>query len=361
MKACYIHVPFCNKICAYCDFMRCVYQKQLADKWLDRICEDIQCQLSNDVETIYIGGGTPSALSYKQLDRLLTSIEPYTDKVKEYTIEANPDSLDEKKIQLLHERGIHRISLGVQTFQGDLQDIIHRYHTVSEIQTIIDVLHKYEIHNISIDLMYGLPSQSMKKWQEDLAIAANLPIQHISLYALTIEEHSQFGRENIQPMEANLEADMYEYAISYLDKQGFQQYEISNFAKAGYESNHNIMYWRYEDFLGIGCGASGKENHNRYDNTKNLHTYITKGAMPHYIPLDKEDEVFETLMMSLRMKQGLYLPDFEKRFGCIFNKTYQIPLKKHLDLNNLVIDQKYLRTTYQGMLLLNDILVDFLR
>ncbi len=362
MKACYVHVPFCKDICAYCDFTRCRYHKGLADKWLKRITEEISQKLKNSsLETLYIGGGTPTALSYHQLQMLLESLAPYRKEVKEYTIEANIESLDADRIRLLRAHGVNRISLGVQSLQPILLEYIHRHHRKNDVIKCLDLLHENGMDNISIDLIYGLPKQTFAMWQQDLKeIAEHFSITHISLYALTIEEHSQFGRDGVRNIDSDIEADMYAYAIETLEKNGFYQYEISNFSKKGFESKHNQMYWKYEDFCGIGCGASGKENHVRYDNTKNLHTYITEGSSANITVLSKEDEMFEMLMMSLRMKKGVSLSAFYNRFHENLEEYYKNAMQKNIEKNLLVIEGDYLRTTKQGMLLLHDVLVDFL-
>lgn len=360
MEACYIHVPFCKDICAYCDFVRCRYQKNVADAWLRRMKEDITQTMTSHFKTIYIGGGTPTALSDEQFDTLLQTIKPYTLSCIEYTLEANPDSLTMNKIELLQKGKVNRISLGIQTFQQSLQHTIHRFHTIEHIQQLLSNLHRHDIHNVSIDLMYGLPKQTFEMWKQDLETAVSLSITHISLYALTIEEHSEFGRKGVQPADTVLEADMYEYAIKFLNEHGFQQYEISNFAKYGMESKHNITYWNYEDFIGIGCGASGKELHCRYENTRNIHTYIKEGSSPNIIPLSKQDEMFEMIMMSLRMTRGMDIQEFQQRFNIDVRCKFKQALQTNIEKKYLYIQDDFLRTTYQGMLLLNDILLDFL-
>lgn len=362
MKACYIHVPFCRDICAYCDFTRCRYHHGLAEKWLVAIEKEIHGKLQGrHLETIYIGGGTPSALSCEQLDRLLSMLDPYGTSLKEYTLEANVESLDEKKIQILKQHGINRISLGVQTLQPSLLSIIHRSHTKEDVYLRIDQLHHAGIHNISIDLIYGLPTQTMAMWKEDVMdLVKHADIQHISLYALTIEANSQFGRDGVQNIDSDLEADMYEYAMDVLQAHGFAHYEISNFAKPGYASLHNQMYWRYEDFCGIGCGASGKQDHMRYDNTRNLHTYLCEGSSPEVIKLTKRDEMFEMVMMSLRMKQGLDMNHFQECFQISLEEVYRDALQKNIEKHRLCIKDHHVRTTQEGMLFLHDVLIDFL-
>ena len=362
MKAVYVHVPFCRDICAYCDFTRCRYHAGLANQWLMAVEKELQEKLAGTaVETAYIGGGTPSALNSSQLEQLLKLLAPYTTQVQEYTMEANVESLDEDKMKLLKQYGVNRISLGVQTLQPSLLSIIGRRHTREDVISRIQQLHCHGIHNISIDLIYGLPQQTIQMWKEDLQdIVQHFQISHISLYALTIEEHSQFGRDGVQNIDADVEADMYLHAVSYLHKHGFAHYEISNFAQPSAASLHNQMYWNYEDFCGIGCGASGKSGHVRYDNTRNLHTYLQEGSCPDIIELSKQDEMFETLMMALRMKQGLSLSHFRENFAVDFETAYHAALQKNIERGMLLVEDDHVRTTDEGMLLLHDVLVDFL-
>lgn len=362
MHACYIHVPFCRDICAYCDFTRCRYHKGLADKWLIAIQKEIQEKLCDSkLHTIYIGGGTPSALSLQQLEKLLKCLLPYSDHVTEYTIEANVESFDDDKIKLCKTYGVNRVSLGVQTLQPVLLDEIHRHHSLVDVRNRIQAIHACGIDNISVDLIYGLPKQSFAMWKEDLQeIVKTLDVQHISLYALTIEEHSEFGRKHVKNIDAAIEADMYEYAISFLKGHGFIHYEISNFAKSGCVSQHNMAYWRYDDFYGIGCGASGKYAHCRYDNTKNLQTYIEHGSSPNTIMLTIEDEMFEMIMMGLRTSAGVDMYAFQERYGVHILEHYHMAIQKHKNAGLLEISDSCLTATYQGMLLLNDILLDFM-
>lgn len=359
--ACYLHVPFCRHICAYCDFTRCVYHEELAQKWLRAVKAEIEEKLTHPLTTMYLGGGTPSALSYAQLEELLQALFPYTAGCREFTMEANIDSLTEEKIRLCRCYGVDRISLGVQSLQPHLLQRMERTHTKEEVFAKIAQVRAGGISNISVDLIYGLPQQTLDMWKQDLReLLAHAPISHISLYALTIEEHSKFGRSGVKNIEAQLEEDMYEYAQTYLEEQGFLQYEISNFAKAGMQSQHNRMYWTYEDFYGIGCGASGKEQHVRYDNTGNLHTYLTKGSSSHYISLTKKEEMFEMVMMNLRLKEGMSLKVFEQRFREDFSTVYADALNEQVQKGMLKVEDGYVRATKRGYPLLHDILIAFM-
>lgn len=360
MRGLYVHVPFCDHICAYCDFTRCGYAKGLADKWLCAVEAELKLRQITDCKTVYIGGGTPSCLSLFQLESLLKLLKPYIDNAVEATIEVNADSFTDDKLAVCKEYGINRISMGAQSFQSDLLKLIDRKADYDMICDAIKRIHQHDIHDISLDLMYGLPHQTMAQWKEDLNKVKDLAITHLSLYALTIEEHSRFGRANIQPCNPDLEADFYEEAILFLKQHGFEHYEISNFAKDAHYAEHNLLYWHYEDFYGIGCGASGKLNHMRYDNTRNLHTYLTKGASSEKYFLSKQEEMFETLMMGLRLRKGIDKQSFYNRFHVEFHAYFHEPIAKHVRLGNLIEDEKRLYTTYQGMLILHNILIDFL-
>lgn len=361
-NACYIHVPFCQEICAYCDFTRCRYHFGLVERWLDKIQQELKETLKQGtLKTIYIGGGTPSALSKQQLETLLIAIYPYINAVEEYTMEANVESFDIDKMQICKQYGVNRISLGVQSLQPEILSYIHRQHNAEDIKRCLTHLHEVGIHNISVDMIYGLPNQTLFMWQEDLSqLAQEYAITHISLYALTIEQHSEFGRNHVEPCDPDLEADMYEYALQYLSQTGFPRYEISNFAKKGYESKHNQMYWDYEDFYGIGMGASGKRHHMRYDNTKNMETYFQKGSDPKIIELKREDEMFEMMMMSLRLERGLCVQRFYDVFQEDVLTKFHDQIETNIQNQMLLLENGYLKATSKGFLLLNDLLIQFL-
>lgn len=356
----YVHVPFCEQICAYCDFFRCRYHSSLADRWLKRLKKELDEKTILPLKTLYIGGGTPSALSFNQLKQLLTILQPYTEGLCEYTMEVNADSLHEDKIALLKEFRVNRISMGAQSFQPDLLKRMERAADYSMIYQRIQQLREAGITNISLDLIYGLPNQTMEMWIKDLEKAVNLPIEHLSLYALTIEPHSKFGREHVAPCDEDLEADFYESAISFLADHGFEQYEISSFAKNRCYSKHNLAYWHYEDFYGIGCGASGKQCHQRYDNTRDISHYLHEGADPIMIPLDKKTEMFEMIMMGLRLTTGVSKQRFQEYFDCACKDVFFDAIQKHIQLQNLKETDTSIQTTKKGMMVLNSVLIDFL-
>ena len=361
VEACYVHVPFCKSICGYCDFQRAGYSDVLCTKWLDALAKEIQNrQIPLNLKTMYLGGGTPSCLSLSSLKCLFELLKPYTSEVKEYTMEMNPESCTDEIVSLAVSYGVNRVSLGVQSFDEKLLKMMNRHHDVQTIHRAIDCLHHHGIHNISVDVMYSLPTQTMKMWMDTLKECVQLDITHLSMYSLTIEKGSAFARKGLKPLDFDTEADMYEAAIEYLEAHGFQQYEISSFCKNGYESKHNLAYWHYDDFIGLGLGASGKQNHKRYDHPYGFQNYFNDPLELEWIDLTLEDEMFEMLMMGLRMKKGMSLSLFHKRFSVSFEEIYAVPLKKCIESELLMIQEDKLKATERGFEILNTVLEEFL-
>ncbi|MCF0111191.1 MAG: radical SAM family heme chaperone HemW [Erysipelotrichaceae bacterium] len=358
MKHLYVHVPFCDAICSYCDFARVVKNEVLTGQWLKRITEELERLPDLPVQTVYVGGGTPSCLSYDKQETLLRTLRRFG-KAEEFTMEANPENVCDKLSVLWAENGVNRVSLGVQSFQSEILKTMNRRHDEKTIRQAIDSLRRAGITNISIDLMYGVPKQTEENWMEDLQIAVSLPVTHVSLYSLTIEPHSVWGRQQVEKPDEDLECDLYEMAIAYLQQHGFEQYEVSNFARNGNVSLHNTGYWHYDDFYGVGMGASGKENHCRYDNTRNLKQYLD-GVKREETVLSHTDECFEAVMMGLRLKEGMNLEDYYNRYGENLYALYKPAIDKHIRLGNLLLTDTHLKTTSQGFFLLHEILVDFL-
>lgn len=360
VKSMYIHVPFCDSICAYCDFERCRSHPALMKKWLTRIIKEIDERKDEPIETLYIGGGTPSSLCASDLKKLLQTCACFK-QVKEFTIEANIENLTDEKIDLLVQYGVNRISLGIQTLQDDLLQIIERHHTKAHVFEALERIYKKGIHNISVDLIYGLPTQTLKAWQEDLTTLASHPyISHVSIYSLTIEENSALKRRGIEKVNEELDEEMYFEAIRILEEYGFEQYEISNFARHHRQSQHNLSYWNYDDFIGIGCGAYGKENHVYYHHKFRLDLYLQNKDIKEKTPLSLNDERFEFVMMGLRLKKGIDCLRFEDLFHEKIENIYGEAIQKHQKMNHLIQKDHYLLCSEQGFALLNDILIDFM-
>lgn len=358
-KALYVHVPFCDVICAYCDFTRVVTHPKLIEDYLYALAQEIKLYPDIQYETIYLGGGTPSALNIDQLTTLFEILKEHANNVIEYTIEVNPESLSIEKTELMVSYGINRVSFGVQSFNQDELVFMHRAHTIQMIREGITILRNAGINNISIDLIYALPNQTLDKWEYNLSQALTLDIDHISLYALTIEENAEFGRMKIKPIESEIEEQMYFTAIDFLAKHGFNRYEISNFTQSK-PSMHNLHYWRYDDYVGLGPGAVSLYQHKRIENTKNLLNYSQFKFHGQIINLSLEDEMFEFVMMGLRVRDGIKLSRFKERYNLELVDVFKIAIQKGVEHKWLEISHDYLKCTDDGYGLLHEVLVEFM-
>lgn len=357
----YLHVPFCHTICAYCDFCHLVYSHETAEAWLDALEKEIDIrQINPDLRTVYIGGGTPSCLNPSELNRLLDLLDPYTHHVQEYTIEINPETMNEDKARIMADHHINRASIGFQTSDASLLKIMGRHHDLHMVGDVMNLLRKYGIHNISLDLMYSLPSQTMDMLKESLKDALSLNPEHLSLYSLTIEENTVFGKKGYHHLDDDTEADMYEYICQTLPAYGFHQYEVSNFARDGYESMHNSAYWNYRDFYGVGMGASGKEGYLRYDNTGSLKEYLADPLKRTEIPLSQKDAMFEMLMMGIRFKKGMDLSLFAQTFHQSFQEVYGEKAESLIRKGLVEYADNHIRCTDQGYEIMNSVLVEFM-
>ncbi len=357
----YLHVPFCKTICSYCDFTHSVYLEKNVDGWLDALEKEIQYKdINRNLKTIYIGGGTPTCLSLKQLERLLSLLDPYTNSIVEYTIEVNPETITQEKVKLFHDHRINRVSIGLQTTEPKLLKLMNRHHTYEDVKRCVDLFKQNGITNISLDIMYSLPFQTMEMLQQTVNDALRLEPTHLSLYSLTIEENTIFSKKGYDHLDEDTEADMYEWIVETLEVNGFHQYEVSNFSYKEHESMHNKAYWNYRDFYGISCGASGKEDHMRYDKPRSLKEYMNDPYKVESIPLTKEEEMFEMIMMSIRLVQGMNIQLFDQTFDTSFLDVYGDKIKPLIQKNLVEIKDSYFRCTKDGYEIMNTILVELM-
>lgn len=361
-KHLYLHVPFCRSICYYCDFCHIVKNEAVEQSWLTALQKEFSLRTFDcDLETIYIGGGTPSALSLSRLEQVFLLLSPYTEYLQEYTIELNPETVTDELVQLLVKYGVDRVSMGLQTSDDALLQSIGRHHTYRDVQQACKCLRHWGIDNISLDLMYGLPGQTMAMLQQSVLDALALAPKHLSLYSLTIEENSVFGKRGVKSVDPDLDADMYTWICEELPKHGFEHYETSNFALPHYRSLHNTAYWEYKDFYGVSCGASGKEGHMRYDNCRNIYSYCADPMQREEIFLDRDDEQFEMVMMSLRMNRGLDLKSYEQKFGESYQVRFGSASERLVEQGLLAYTEDgYVRATARGAFILNSVLVELM-
>lgn len=357
----YVHIPFCTQICYYCDFSKVFIKNQPVDAYLEHLIQETRSYEIGKLRTLYIGGGTPTALSAQQLAYLLTELPKVMDlsEVEEFTIEANPGDLDPDKIAVLKDSQVNRVSLGVQTFDNKMLKKIGRSHQEQDIYDNIRHLKQAGFDNISIDLIYALPGQTMDQVKENVAKAIDLDIPHMSLYSLILENHTVFmnrmRRGKLPLPKEELEAEMFEYIIEELEKAGFEHYEISNFSKPGFESRHNLVYWDNAEYYGLGAGASGYVDGIRYKN---------HGPIRHYLEaveagkariteehMTLEEKMEEELFLGLRKKTGVSKARFEEKFGVSFDQRYGQVVASLTEQGLLVPDVKQVRMTKRGLFL----------
>ncbi|HEO4029309.1 TPA: oxygen-independent coproporphyrinogen III oxidase [Streptococcus agalactiae] len=328
----YVHIPFCTQICYYCDFSKVFIKNQPVDAYLQALIRGFRSYDITELRTLYIGGGTPTSISAVQLDYLLTELsrDLNLNTLEEFTIEANPGDLTVDKIEVLQKSAVNRVSLGVQTFNDKHLKRIGRSHNEAQIYSTIDALKTAGFQNISIDLIYALPGQTMDDVRSNVAKALSLNIPHLSLYSLILEHHTVFmnkmRRGKLHLPTEDLEAEMFEYIISEMERNGFEHYEISNFTKPGFESRHNLMYWDNVEYYGVGAGASGYLDGIRYRNRGPIQHYL-KGVSEGNARLSEEvlsknEMMEEELFLGLRKKEGVSIGKFEQKFGTSFEKRY---------------------------------------
>ena len=357
----YVHIPFCTQICYYCDFSKVFIKNQPVDSYLEHLIEEYHSYDIKKLRTLYIGGGTPTALSARQMAFLL---EKLTDKLdlsclEELTIEANPGDLDQEKIAVLKDSPVNRVSLGVQTFNDRMLKQIGRSHLEQDIYDNITNLKKAGFDNISIDLIYALPKQTMEDVKTNEAKAIALDIPHMSLYSLILENHTVFmnrmRRGKLPLPKEDLEAEMFEYIIAELEKAGFEHYEISNFSKPGFESRHNLMYWDNAEYYGIGAGASGYVDGVRYKNHGPIRHYLQAveagNARVQEEVLTLKEKMEEEMFLGLRKKSGVSKKLFEEKFGLSFEDQYGAVVSELTEQGLLVPDRDIVRMTKQGLFL----------
>jgi oxygen-independent coproporphyrinogen-3 oxidase len=272
MLGLYVHIPFCNTICTYCDFPKIIANECKKEEYIDNLIKELESYKDKliDVKTVYIGGGTPNSLNNNLLRKLFEALKPYLDNSIENSIEINSELFNVEQAKLFKDFNINRVSIGVQTFNEKLLKIINRHHNKSMVLNTINILKEHNIDNINVDMIYGLPYQTIENLNKDIDELLDLNIKHISYYSLILEERTvleyQINNKIIENPDEDLTAEMAEILNKRLKDTKFKQYEISNYSLTGYESKHNLIYWNHDPYIGIGAKACGFYNNIRYQN-----------------------------------------------------------------------------------------------
>ncbi|MCI9435215.1 MAG: radical SAM family heme chaperone HemW [Bacilli bacterium] len=366
MTSIYIHIPFCNTICSYCDFCKFIYTKKWVEQYLVALEKEINARYKNEtIGTIYVGGGTPSSLSLEELTKLFSIISKFKlSKDYEFTFECNIESITKEKAIFLFKNKVNRLSIGVETFNKKYLSFLNRHHKLDEVKKKINMLKQIGFNNINIDLIYALPKQTLNELNEDIDEFLKLGINHISTYSLMIEPHTKLYIDKINTIDEDLDYQMYNLICQKLKDNGFIHYEISNFSKLGYQSKHNLVYWQNLEYYGFGVGASGYVDGIRYDNTKNLTKYLKSEWLDNKHLLSLNEKIENEFILGLRKINGINIKDFSKKYGFDVLKidvVKQLLETKKLELekNNLFINPAYFYI--QNEILINFMGVDYER
>lgn len=356
----YVHIPFCSSICSYCDFSKFFYNKEWVNNYLTELEKEIKLKYKNDIiNTIYIGGGTPSSLTLDELNKLFEIIKIFKlSNNVEFTFECNIENITKEKLELLFNNGVNRLSIGIQTFNDKYLKYLNRHHTKEEAINKINMAKNIGFNNINIDLIYAIPGQTIKELSEDLDIFLSLNIEHISTYSLIIEPNTWLYVHKTNNTDEDLDYEMYKLICKKLKSHGYNHYEISNFSKEGYCSKHNLTYWNNLEYYGFGIGASGYINGNRYDNTKSFNNYISGKYLLESHALNKNETIENEFILGLRKTNGIDIVKFKEKYDIDITKINNVKelikaKKLILKNNNLYINPRYIYVS-------NDILINFI-
>lgn len=358
VKNVYIHIPFCKSKCRYCSFISFT-NTELKTTYLEALKKEIKNDYKNEkLNTLYIGGGTPSLLSPNEIKDLIGLFN--LDEKTEITTELNPETITQKYLKDLKQTGVNRLSFGCQTFDDNILQFIGRRHNSKDVENAVKYAQNAGFENISLDFIYGLPTQTVQGFENDLKYAVSLGIQHISLYGLKIDEGSYFYNHKPENLpDDDLQADMYLKAIETLDD--FEHYEISNFSKQGFNSRHNLNYWDNNTYYGFGCAAHGYKDEIRYFNTSNLKDYIANPLTAKTCHnLTFQEQLEEEIFLGFRKMSGINVENINKKFNIDFAKKYAKTLKKYISYKYLKETNTGFTLTTDGILVSNVILSEFL-
>lgn len=368
----YIHVPFCKCRCIYCDFYSTTLGEEIRKKYVETLCDELSCRkdyLPNRlIKTVYFGGGTPSQLSVCEIKTIIDCIHSTYDVAQnaEITFEANPDDITPEFVNGLINLGINRVSLGVQTFNDALLKLLHRRHTAEQARKAVYLLKNGGFENISIDLIYGLPQQTLNMFAADLTDAFSLPITHLSSYALTIENgtplHKMIEENELQIADEDSFVAEYEALMEAASNAGFEHYEISNFALPEYYSRHNSAYWDGTHYLGCGPGAHSYDGKSRRYNLPDINAYISQCPnIPHETePLSAEAQFNERVFTSLRTQKGLDLEQLKKDFAPSWCENLMAAAQRHLEGGRLKQNGHFMALTQKGYFVSDDVMSDLI-
>lgn len=366
----YVHIPFCLRRCSYCGFYSTT-ALECRNSYVDALCGEMRMRGGDSLGTIYLGGGTPSLLEPSMLQQLFTTIrEVYDiDPEAEVTMECNPDDVTVEYARVLKDMGVNRVSMGIQTFSDDLLRFLNRRHDSQQAISAFDSLRRAGFSNISVDLMFGLPGETLDDWRSDIESALALGMEHLSAYSLMYEEGTPLYRLLQEGMVAEVDEEnylsMYEMLVEAMSKAGYEHYEISNFALPGFRSRHNSSYWDGTPYLGIGAAAHSYDGHVRQANVADMRRYVNAIAQGTLLA-EKEDLTLnerynDMITTALRTREGISLSVVERKFGMSFLNDMLENARPHIEARRLVVDHGFLHFTMKGIALSDMVMSDLVR
>ncbi len=369
MAGIYVHIPFCKSRCIYCDFYSTPYTDRI-DEYINTVLREAETrreELTEPVTTVYFGGGTPSQLSTPQLTRLITGLRERVNlsQVEEFTVEVNPDDITTEWVEAAVAAGVNRVSMGVQSFNDNELLFMRRRHNAAEAIAAVHTIQRAGVSNMSIDLIYSIPGQTIESWRETIATALMLNVQHISAYELSYERGTELSRQamlgQFEPIEEDTTIQMYHTLASELAAAGFEHYEVSNFAKPGFRSRHNSAYWQRVPYLGLGAAAHSFNGRRRSYNPDRFDAYITAietfGKAYKLEPqFTREEKYDEMIFLGLRTIDGLDLRSVSRRFGKSNAERIKRLIQPFIASGDAVLDSCFLRLTEKGLLLSDTII-----
>ena len=366
----YVHIPFCVRKCQYCDFLSGPSDEETKDRYIEALLKEIRAaEHTEDYEivSVFIGGGTPSALKAEAIASIMSTLQEqfFFCEDAEVTIEANPGTVDLEKLTIYRNVGINRLSLSLQSTDAEELKLLGRIHSYEEFLKSYEWAREAGFSNINIDLMFAIPGQTGEAWRQHLYQVAELNPEHISAYSLIIEEGTPFAEQNLDLPDEDTEYQMYEDTAEILERYGYRQYEISNYAKQGYMCRHNAGYWQRREYLGFGLGASSLYRGMRFSNTRRMQEYLKESRNPDQIRKDvtvlsRNERIEEFMFLGLRMTEGISEKKFEENFDVRLMDVYGDILQKYEETGFMEHIETKWRLTRKGIHVSNHILADFL-
>jgi len=356
----YIHIPFCQHICHYCDFPKMLFDDNFARQYLEAMFAELDSYAIERVATIYVGGGTPSSLPVDLLEKLLARIATLLKEGGEFTFEVNVENATIEKLEILKRFGVNRLSVGIESTDDDILKDLNRHHTFAQAVALIEAARLIGFASMNVDLIYGLPGQDEEGLKRDLRNLIALGVEHISTYALSVNPGTVFFARGVKEQDQDDSRRDYDLILSTLREAGYERYEVSNFAKEGFQSRHNLTYWRDDEYYGVGLGASGYIAGVRYDNTRSLKCYLERNyrSRSETISLDEDEKYY--LMLNLRLRDGFEKADYLARYGYRFEEKHALAIKSAISDGLMLISDDRIRLSDEGLMILDRILLELI-